>query len=132
MRYRKLTAGGDRVFGRGLQNFWIDVPEAVSQAVFTAFRLNLGEWFIDTTAGVNWGAFPLLGQFAVQDQPGVLGKYSQASRDMVIRNTILDAPGVNSIISYSGSMDPDTRKFSVQANIDTVYGPVSISVPTNQ
>ena len=132
MRYRKLNSSGDRTFGRGLQNFWIDQASGVAQCVFTAFRLNLGEWFIDTTAGVNWGAFPLLGQFAVQTQPGVLGKYSQASRDMIIRTTILNAPGVNSIISYSSSLNPNTRAFTVTANIDTIYGPVSISHPINQ
>jgi hypothetical protein len=55
VRYRKLTKsiggsmlqGHDYTFGEGKENFWIDVPDAVGQAVLTRLKLETGQWFLD-------------------------------------------------------------------------------------
>ncbi|MET3654099.1 hypothetical protein [Dyella japonica] len=113
MRYRKLDANGDYVFGHGQSDFYRDQPEAVAQAVQTRLELFSGEWFLDTSAGLPW-------------RTQVLGKYTQNIRDFVIKQQIVNTQGVQSLDSYSSSVDPNTRRFSVSASITTIYGPATV------
>lgn len=113
MRYRKLDAHGDYVFGHGQSDFYRDQPEAVAQAVKTTLALFAGEWFLDTTVGVPW-------------RTQVLGKYTQNIRDFVIKQAIANTQGVQSLDNYSSSFDPSTRVFSVSASISTAYGTTTL------
>lgn len=81
----------------------------MAQAVGTRLRLDLGDWFLDVTDGMNW-------------RTGVLGNRTTSTRDVLIQARILDTPGVNSIISYSSTFDGNTRRFAVQVVLDTIYG----------
>lgn len=117
MRYRKIDADGDRVFGHGQSDFYRDVPEAPAQAVLTRLHMELGEWFLDTTDGTPY-------------QTRVLGKYTGSTRDPVLRSRILGSTGVTSIESYSSNLDRDTRAFTVDVTIDTQYGQTVISETT--
>lgn len=116
MRYRKLDANGDMTFGRGQANFYRDVPEAPAQAVKTRLLLRLGEWFLDTSDGTPWNE-------------EVLGKHTAGTRDAALRERIVGTEGVSSLDSFNSTFDPNTRRFSVDAVISTVYGPVTISGP---
>ena len=109
MRVRALDANGDRKFGRGLQDFYIDQPEAVAQCAKTRLGFWLGEWFLDTTDGTPW-------------ETKVLGKYTAPVRDAVIRARILGTLGVNRIISYYSNFNPRTRAWSAGVVLDTIYG----------
>lgn len=113
MRYRKLDADGDYVFGRQQADFYKDSPEAVAQAVLTRLRLLRGEWFVDTTAGMPWNT-------------EVLGKNTSTTYDAAIRQCILRTPGVSQLVAYSSSVNPDTRALSVTATINTIYGQTEI------
>lgn len=113
MRYRKLDENDDYVFGGNLASFFIDHPEAPAQAVKTRLMLQLGEWFVDTSDGTPW-------------KTKVLGKYTSATRDPVLRNRILGTQGVSAIALYASQFDPETRQYDVQAQIDTVYGKTTI------
>ena len=106
MRYRKLDASGDYTFGGGAGNFYQDSPEAVAQAVLTRLRLLSGEWFLDTTAGTPW-------------MTQVLGSGTSSIYDSVIQARILDTSGVQSIDSYSSTVDG--RRLSITATITTAY-----------
>lgn len=110
MRYRKLSPTGDYLFGNGLNDFWINVPDAPAQAVKTRLLLWLGEWFLDLTEGT-----PFL--------EGILGKHSQATADQTIQNRVTGTQGVTDILNYSSVLNPDRRTLSVEMEIDTVYGP---------
>lgn len=116
MRYRKLDANGDMMFGRGQADFYRDVPDAPAQAVKTRLGLKTGEWFLDTSEGTPWDT-------------EVLGKYTLGTRNRMVRMRVLDTSGVTSIDSYASSYDPDTRTFSVNMTIDTAYGKVTIAGP---
>jgi hypothetical protein len=126
MRYRKLRqppatnvfnlAGGDYSFGHGPADFYVDQPEAVAQLVLTRLGLWLGEWFLDTSDGTDWNA-------------KVLGRRTEGTRDAVIQARTLQTPGVKEITSYSSSLDRNTREFSVNALINTIFGQVTISGP---
>jgi hypothetical protein len=109
-----LDASGDYAFGQGPQNFLIDSPLAVAQAVRTRLRLFTGEWFLDTSEGTAWA-----------DQ--VLGENTKTGYDAVIRNRILGTQGLTQVDSYESSCDPVSRKLAVRVEVTTDYGP-SISL----
>lgn len=109
MRYRKLSSSGDRVFGQQQANFWVNQPEAVAQSVLTRLRLQLGDWFLDTTDGTDW-------------RTRVLGERTAQTRDSLIRMRVLLTPGVLQIDNYSSGIDPNTRAFAAKFALDTIYG----------
>lgn len=109
MRVRKLDANGDYSFGRGASDLFQDSKEGVAQAVQTRLALLKGEWFLDTTEGMPWST-------------EVLGKNTSTTYDAAIRQRILRTPGVNSLTAYNSAVASDTRRLSVMATIDTIYG----------
>lgn len=112
MRYRKLSADGDYTFGQGTANFFIDDPEAVGQAVQTRLLLLTQEWFLDVTEGTAYST-------------DILGKGTQAKRDLEIKRRILGTPGVKSMLSYVSKVVD--RDFVVQTQIDTIYGQTEVA-----
>jgi hypothetical protein len=126
VRYRKLSPppftnvfnlqGGDYSFGHSATDFYIDVPEAPAQLCLTRLGLFLGDWFLDLTDGTDWNA-------------EVLGRLTESTRDPIIQLRILGTKNVTGIISYSSSLDRNTRKFGVSAQIDTTFGAIEIQGP---
>ena len=117
MKYRKLDADGDYSFGRGNQNFFIDSPEAVAQAVKTSLALFQGEWFLDTSIGMPW-----LTQ--------VIGSNTQSIYDDLIRGKVLQVSGVASIDSYTSLLDKTSRKLTVSMSITTNFSEQQVVVDT--
>lgn len=115
MRYRKLSPLGDYSFGNGQLDFYRDVPEAVGQAVKTRLMLWLGEWYLNTNSGTPY----------IQ---GVLGKKTEAQANAVIQDRVIRTQGASRIKNYESSLNADTRHFSVQFDLDTIYGPTEVEV----
>lgn len=113
MRVRAMDANGDMTFGQGSANFLQDSPEAVAQVVNTRLGLLLAEWFLDTTDGTPWAT-------------EVLGKYTDATRNLAITDRILGSPGVVSLDAFSCTLDPNTRRYGVAGTITTAYGSTEI------
>lgn len=114
MRYRKLDANGDFTIGTGA-DFHVNTPDAVGQAVLTRLKLWKGEWFIDTADGTPW-------------MTDILGKrHSGKNPDAVIKQRILGTQGVKEITEYSSTYDGNTRKLTVTATLNTIYGATTIS-----
>jgi len=109
MRYRKLSPTGDFVFGRGQNDFYIDQPEAVAQAVATRLRLWTGQWFLDTSDGMDW-----LNE--------VLGVGTANTRDIAIQMRAVQTPGVVELQGYSSTANQNTRQFTASFTLMTVYG----------
>lgn len=107
MRYRALTSGGDMTFGRGGQDFLINTPETVGQAVMTRLRLLSGEWFLNLEEGTPYST-------------QILGKGTGFTYDQAIRDRILGTEGVLEIVSYSSLLSG--RDLSVDCTINTAYG----------
>lgn len=114
MRYRKMDADGDYVFGDGQADFWRDQREAVAQAVLTRLYLQTGEWYLDTADGTDW-------------KRKVLGKYTLGSYDMIIRGRILGTQGVTGIAAYESRLEADSRSLRVIATISTAYGETTVT-----
>jgi hypothetical protein len=112
LRYRTLTASGDYTFGHPNQ-FLVDSPQAVAQAILTRLKLLTGEWFLDTKEGTPYFE-------------KILGHNTGGTRDIAVRDRILNTPGVKQIVSYASTVDA-SRKFTVSARVDTIYGQVTIS-----
>ena len=115
MKYRKQDANGDMVFGNGLLDFYIDSPEAVGQSVETRLKLWLGEWFLNVEDGTSY-------------QTNVLGTNKAKSAPIAIRERIFKTAGVTEIVSFDYDINADTRKLSVRATINTIYGQTTVEV----
>jgi hypothetical protein len=111
MRYRKLDASGDYTVDPGAA-WLVNSPAAVAQAVQTRLRLLAGEWFLDLNEGLNMS--------------NIVGNRTQGTRDLEVKQRILQTPGVRSIVSYASRADSARRAFVVGAVIDTVYGAAQV------
>lgn len=118
MRYRRLSSSGDYSFGRGTSDFLVNSPEAVAQAVLTRLRLDYGAWFLNTQDGTPW---------ATQ----VLGNNTTSVRDTIIKDRILNTPGVKDIAYYNSTFEAGTRRFIVQVQLDTIYGLIPSASPVS-
>lgn len=107
-----MLKDGDYSIGSGLP-FLKDSPECVAQAVMTRLRLATGEWFLDLTEGT-----PYQGQ--------ILGHNTALTRDLAVRQRILDTPGVSQISEYISFVDA-SRAMVVIATVDTAYGKATIA-----
>ncbi|MBS0893947.1 hypothetical protein JK211_07855 [Tatumella sp. JGM130] len=114
MRYRRETDDGDYSFGLGDNTWLINSPEAVAQAIKTRFLLWRGQWFLDTTEGTPW----------IQS---VLDKQKQDIYNMAIRQRILETTGVNSITSFSTTVNTSTRRVIFTATVETIYGTTTVT-----
>jgi hypothetical protein len=114
MRYRTLTESNDYSFGEAGQNFLVDSPAAVAQAIQTRLKLIQGEWFLDQTAGTPYNT-------------QILGAGTQSTRDLAVQTVILETQGVTDIAEYASYLDPSTRQFTVSAVVNTQYGQVTIT-----
>jgi hypothetical protein len=113
MMVRGLTSTGDWTFGSGLNNYLSGVA-AVSQLIQTRLNSYLGNCFFDATAGIDWFNF--------------LGSKNELALQLAISSTILNTENVTAIVSVTSSLNDETRAYSVQYIVSTVYGTVEGSV----
>lgn len=116
MKVRKLGPDGDYSFGHGASDFLKDKPAAVAQSVQTRLALWQGKWFLDTESGTPW----------LQEILGYSGAYEQ-----VIRSRILETGGVKSIETLDLLLNPDERRISITAELNTAYGTAEIQGDSN-
>ena len=113
MRVRKLDANNDMLFGQSLDNYWINVPDGPAQVVVSRLNMWLGDWWLDLGDGTPYNT-------------KVLGKYTGNVRDAAIQARILGTDGVTSLGSYDSQVMISTREYTVQANINTAYGAITV------
>lgn len=109
MRYRRLDADGDMLFGQGQADYLRDTPDTVAQAALTRLRLWVGEWWLDTTEGTPY-------------QQAALGTGKRKTIEPAIRARILGTQGCTGITSFSIAFDDDARIAKIAATINTIYG----------
>lgn len=115
MRVRKLTDSDDMTFGRSQNNFWFNVPDGVAQVVLSRLEMYTGDWFLDLDDGTPW-------------RTQVLGKYTGSTRDAAVQARILGTPGVQGITAFSSQVNRDTRQYTVQATVETIYGTATLDL----
>lgn len=114
MRYRKLSSDGDYVFGSGKNDFLVNSPEAVAQAILSRLKLWLGEWFADTSDGTGWNQ-------------SIVGKQSKNLYELTLHQRVLETPGVKDIVDFQSALDPDTRRLTVSMTVNTIFGEASLN-----
>lgn len=115
MRYRRIDENGDYTFGNGQYDFLVDI-EAIPQAIKTKLNLFQGEWWEDLSEGLPFYQ-DVAGQFIRNDE----------DKDIVTRlycNRISDVEEVNSFLSLNAEFDNENRKYSLVADVDTIYGTI--------
>lgn len=114
MRYRAMDDSGDYKLG-GNSAFFVNSPEAVTQAIQTRLRLWRGEWFINTKDGTPWAT-------------NVLGKRKLGRiPDTAIKQRILGTQGVTDIVSFVSTFNGETRSLTVNATVNTKYGQATVT-----
>lgn len=111
LKVRPEDANGDDTIG---VPFLIDSAAAVGQCIRTRLKLWRGEFFVDVTDGTPYPA-------------QALGERYGKNPDGAIKQRILGTFGVKSIASYSSSFDGTTRLLTVNAIVNTIFGPVAVN-----
>lgn len=114
MRYRREDENGDYTFGQGDNTFLVNSPETVRQAIKTRLELWKGEWFLDANEGTSY-------------MQSVMGKQQSDIASLAIRDRISRTPGVLSILSYDSVFNGTTRRLTVTATVNTLYGTTTIT-----
>lgn len=113
MKYRKLDANGDYLFG-GSGSFFENSPDGVAQAIRTRLLLLTKEWFLDANEGTPYDS-------------DIVGYGTANTRDPAVIDRILGTPGVQEIARYSSSVT-QARAFRVDALVNTIYGTTAVQV----
>ena len=114
MRYRKLDADGDMIFGHGGEDYFRDQAEAVAQSILTRLRLWRTEWYLDVGEGTPY----------MQE---VFGRNKLGSAARALRSRILDTEGVKSITALTADVDRETRKLVFACTVETDFGEVTVN-----
>ena len=101
---RTLTPAGDWTFGNP---GYLQGNNAIGQQIRCRLLQFLGECFWDTQAGIDW--------------IGWLGGKNANGLNLAISTVVLNTKGVTGINTLNFTVDPDTRAFSINWNVTTVF-----------
>jgi hypothetical protein len=118
MIFRAISAANDWQFGQGVGSYF-KKQDAVSANLKTRLLFFLNDCFYAMSTGIDW--WNLLGSKNPSAQAQIL---------LATRQTIIESEGVVRINSVDVSVNPVTRKATLNYDILTIYGNVSGSVST--
>ena len=114
---------GDMVAG------YVTGQDEIVQRVQTRLYRHLGEWFVNTSAGLPWYRGPsdiMAGQLT--EATAIMGTRNFRYADIWIRNEIAETAGVIRIVDFNTYFETSTRTYSIRAQIATDYGLAFIAV----
>jgi hypothetical protein len=117
-RVRRLNKAHDMTFGRGMADY-AGGAEAAAQRLRCRLLTILGEWFLDTSAGVPWWQ-----PEGSATQPIMGGPKNLQYAEAVIKAQILGTDGIATIEAFSMVFNGTTRKLTVACTGTTVDGDV--------
>ena len=94
--------------------------DEVGQRVKTRLLRQLGEWFLDVTAGVPWYDTP--------DYQGLLGSKRKDETELLMRSTVTATDGVSSIKSFERIETNSGHNLTFNIVLITVFGETAIQV----
>jgi hypothetical protein len=97
--------------------------DEIVQRVLTRLWRHLGEWFVNTSAGLPWYAGPSdLMAGKLTDRTAIMGTRNFRYADLWIRNEIAETAGVIKVVDFNTRFEAATRTYSIRAQIVTEYG----------
>lgn len=116
MRYRRLDVNGDYTFGQNRLAFLLKT-DAVAQAIYTRLKLLLTEWWEDPEDGL-----PLF-----QAILGARTNRGTQAIDLILQKRIRNTTDVTDLYDFTSTFDNETRKYTFQCRVDTVYGEITLN-----
>ena len=113
MIFRGLDTNNDWLFGKGRSDY-LQNQDAISANIATRLRSWRGDCFFATAEGVDYINFLDIG--------------TQNLLDNDVRRVILQTEGVLRITSYTSTIGRDSRLFSAQADIVTIFGRITVAI----
>lgn len=101
-----------------LENFDLQLVEGrdqIAQNLAIRLRFILGEWFLDITAGV-----PYYDDFFIKAP-------NQIRIESVLKEEILDTPGIDQILSFTSTFNAQRRIYSVTFSVSTTRGEITLT-----
>lgn len=101
-----------------LENFDLQLVEGcdqIAQNLAIRLRFILGEWFLDITVGV-----PYYDDFFIKAP-------NQIRIESVLKEEILDTPGIDQILSFTSNFDAQRRIYSVTFSVSTIQGEIALT-----
>lgn len=96
----------------------VDGADEVAQNAAIRLLFIEGEWFFDYTQGIPW----------MDNMFTMATSYEQKAK--IIKDTILNTPGVNQLLSFTFALDPVLHEAQIEFSADTEFGIVSLKVGT--
>ena len=114
---RQLSSGNyDIAFDSTGQITFVTEKSYVAQRVTTRLQLFLGEWFLDTSQGVDWWG-------SILTKP-----FNPIIAEGLIKATILNTPDVTDLLTFEATFSSDIRTYDINCSIDTIYGETTVGV----
>jgi hypothetical protein len=108
MRVRRNDSNNDWTFGRGRASY-AATSESVAQRVKTRLQSFFKDWFLDLDHGLPW--------FARVEKPADLPRV-----EADVKRCILETPGVEALLAFDMTLDPDTRHMVINVAVRDIYG----------
>ncbi len=92
--------------------------DEIIQRLVTRLNRELGEWFLNTSAGLPW----------YQDGNGLLGSRDKQNLNLLIRRETLQTAGINRIVKFNSIFNTTTRQFTIYMYLVTEQGVVNFTL----
>ena len=109
---------GDIYFDANGDLALVEDGEEVAQHVKQRLDFFQGEWFLDESVGVPWY------QEIFQPRRGSNRLSARAYTEAILKDTILETPGVTRLLSFDFTSDEINRVASFTFRVDTAWGDV--------
>jgi hypothetical protein len=120
MKYRKLDANGDPIYGQGDNSFVTD-KEAVAQAILTRIKLFEGEWWENIKDGLPvWSQLLTYGGTGNNNRSSIITSRILGTK---FGNTALVVSMNNVSVVYNST----TRKYTYTGSAQSIYGEIIIT-----
>lgn len=106
MIVRGVDVENDWFFGKG-RNDYRSNYDAVVQNIKTRLKSFIGDCFFAVNDGIDWF--------------NLLGAKNQLALELAVRSVILNTQGVSGIVSFSSSLDRESRIFTMTYEVNTIY-----------
>ncbi len=106
-----------------LTSGYVSGQDEIIQRVKVRLWRHLGEWFVNTSAGLPWYDGPSdIAEGLLTRETGMLGSRDFQRVDLLVRNEIAETTGVVKILDFKTSFNAETGEYKIDTRIATEFG----------